>query len=296
MLEFKIAAIDHCRQLQGFLQVILPNASPSYLHKLGVSGHALVNGRPATPFTVLHLEDVVNLKESRKTTALLESARPSLEILFEDTWIAIFNKPPGLPMHRAAEVDDKNLVELGTRLLNKRDGGNGKLRPVNRLDRGTSGAVILAKSSTAAGMFGRQLKGDGLDKLYLAVAEGELQGEGEVTLPLDGKEALTRYKTLCTGTGRSLVAVYPATGRMHQIRLHLQAIGHPICGDRRYGGSIFGGLTGHALHSFRTSFPHPATGQGITVFAPLPAGFLLLMKEVAGDGFVPVLQKLSHLP
>jgi 23S rRNA pseudouridine955/2504/2580 synthase len=296
MLEFKISARDHCRQLQGFLHLILPAASPSYVRKLGTSGHVWVNGGTAVGSKLLHLEDVVTVKESRKTKALLDPVRPPLEILFEDTWIAIFNKPPGLPMHKAAEVDDTNMVDLGSLLLNRRDGGNGKLRPVNRLDRGTSGAVILAKSSTAAGMFGRQLKEDGLDKLYLAVVDGELHGEGTIDLPLEGKEARTRYRTLCNGAGRSFVAVYPVTGRTHQIRLHFKAIGHPVCGDRRYGGSTFNGLIGHALHSFRTSFPHPATGEETTVFAPLPTGLLMILKTLAGDGYIHVLQALPDLP
>lgn len=296
MLEFKIPEADHCRQLQGFLHVILPEASPSYVRKLASSGHVRVNGHRAESSSVLCLEDVITIKESSKTKALLRSVRPELEILFEDTWIIVFNKPPGLPMHRAAEVDDVNLVDVGSRLLNRRDGDNGKLRPVNRLDRGTSGAVILAKSSTAAGMFGRQLKEDGLDKLYLAIVDGRQQGEGTITVPLGGKEAETRYKTLFTGSRHALVAVYPITGRMHQIRLHFKAIGHSICGDLRYGGSILSELRGHALHSFRSSIIHPATGESIKVFAPLPEDFLRGVKSIAGDRYIPILQALSDLP
>ncbi|ACM21881.1 RNA pseudouridine synthase, RluA family [Geotalea daltonii FRC-32] len=296
MLEFKVSAADHCRQLEGFLHVILPDASPSYVRKLASSVHVRVNDHPAESSSVLCLEDVITIKESGKTKALLRSVRPDLEILFEDTWIVVFNKPPGLPMHRAAEVDDVNLVDVGSRLLNRRDGGNGKLRPVNRLDRGTSGAVILAKSSTAAGMFGRQLKEDGLDKLYLAIVDGRLQGEGTITVPLGGKEAETRYKTLFNGLRHALVAVYPITGRMHQIRLHFKSIGHPICGDVRYGGSILNELRGHALHSFRSSIIHPATGESVKVFAPLPEDFLQVVKSIAGEEYIPILQALSDLP
>ncbi|WP_243374740.1 RluA family pseudouridine synthase [Geotalea sp. SG265] len=296
MLEYKISEADHCRQLQGFLNVILPAATPSYVRKLVTSGHAQVNGHPAASSKILRLDDVVALKESGKTKALLGPARPVLEILFEDSWIVVFNKPQGLPMHRAAEVYDRNLVEQGSCFLNRRDGGNGKLRPVNRLDRGTSGAVILAKSSTAAGMFGRKLKEEGLDKLYLAVVDGNLQGEGAITVPLEGKEAETRYKVIFNGSRQSLLAVYPITGRMHQIRLHCKAIGHPVCGDRRYGGLTCSGLEGHALHSFRTSFSHPATGEAITIFAPLPEGFLRVLKGIARDDYCSVLQTLSSLP
>lgn len=296
MLEFQISQSDHCRQVESFLHNLLPVAPYSYVRKLANSGNVCVNGLTAELSSILCLDDIVTIKESGKTKSLLQSARPELDILYEDSWIVIFNKPAGLPMHRAAEVDGHNLVDLGARFMIRRDGGNGKLRPINRLDRGTSGAVLLAKSSTAAGMFGRHVKEEGLDKLYLAVVEGNLTGEGVINMPLEGKEAETRYKVLSGSPERTLVAVYPVTGRMHQIRLHLESIGHSICGDRRYGGSPFPELPGHALHSFRSAVDHPALGERIQVFAPLPGAFLQLVKMTVGEQYSAVLKKMSHLP
>lgn len=295
MLTFTITSMDHCRQLDGFLHRILPFASPSYLRKIVSSGHVSVNNQKVDGTTLLCLDDVVSMKESARTKALLVANQSELEILYEDTWIVIFNKAPGLAMHRAAEVDENNLVDLGSKMLNRRDGGNNKLRPVNRLDRGTSGAVILAKSATAAGMFGRQLKEEGLDKLYLAIVEGEMDGDGTIAIPLDGKDAETRYQTIFKGHGRTLVAAYPITGRMHQLRLHFQAAGHPICGDGRYGGCTFPGHRGHTLHSFRSSITHPATGERTTVFAPLPDEFLTVLKRISGDQYLTVFKKLPDL-
>jgi 23S rRNA pseudouridine955/2504/2580 synthase len=254
-----------------------------------------VNGAASTPDAVLRLDDTVTLKESAKTSALLAGTRPELDILYEDQWIISFNKEPGLAVHRAAEVDDHNLVELGAKFLAKR-GIEGKLRPVNRLDRGTSGVIILAKSSLAAGMFGRMVKEEGLGKLYLAVAAGRLPEEGTITAPLDGKESETRYRLLFQGDDGALAAVYPVTGRMHQIRQHFKLAGHPIVGDRRYGGPPLPGLAGHALHSFRTLLTHPDTGRKLRLYAPLPEQFLTLIARLSGAAFVPVLQSLPDLP
>jgi len=295
MINYKITAADHCRRVESFLQNLLPAAPISYLRKLVRSGHLTVNGAISLPDTILKLDDTVGIRESARTHTLLTGKRPELDILFEDQWIIVFNKEPGLAVHRAAEVDDHNLVELGAKLLAKR-GIEGKLRPVNRLDRGTSGAIIMAKSPTAAGMFGRMVKEEGLGKLYLAMAAGRLPAEGGITVPLEGKECETRFRLLFQGDVEALAAVYPITGRMHQIRQHFRLFGHPIMGDRRYGGPQVPGLGGIALHSFRTRLTHPATGQELEIFAPLPDRFLALIARLTGDAFIPLLRSLPDLP
>jgi len=295
MINYKITAADHCRRVESFLQNLLPAAPISYLRKLVRSGHLTVNGAVSLPDTILKLDDTVGIRESARTHTLLTGKRPELDILFEDQWIIVFNKEPGLAVHRAAEVDDHNLVELGAKLLAKR-GIEGKLRPVNRLDRGTSGAIIMAKSPTAAGMFGRMVKEEGLGKLYLAMAAGRLPAEGGITVPLEGKECETRFRLLFQGDVEALAAVYPITGRMHQIRQHLKLAGHPVMGDLRYGGPPVPGLGGIALHSFRTRLTHPATGQELEIFAPLPDRFLALIARLTGETFIPLLRSLPDLP
>ena len=298
MLIYTITETDHCRTVESYVRNLLPGASLAYVRKILKSGHCAVNGTPVTfPETLLRLGDSAVLKESSKTTALLRGRRAPLDILFEDTWIIAINKAPGLPMHRAAEVDEMNLVDLGGRMLEARDGFPGKLRPVNRLDRGTSGAVVLAKSGSAAGMFGKFVAEEGFAKVYLAVVQGRLPEEGRITLPLDGKEAETGYSRLFQGEKLAVAAVYPVTGRMHQIRLHFQSIGRPIVGDVRYGGRSLAGYEGILLHSFRTTLTHPATSATITVSAPLPAGFLLRLRELAGEeGYSSLLGMLPHVP
>jgi 23S rRNA pseudouridine955/2504/2580 synthase len=150
-----------------------------------------------------------------------------------------------------------------------------KLYPVNRLDRGTSGAVIMAKSSSSAGIYGRQVKESGLDKLYLALVTGIPPENGVITEPLDDKESETRYRILLQGRENALLAVTPISGRTHQIRRHLEAIGHPVVGDKRYGGGELDDYNGFALHSFRTLVVRPEAGP-LTVCAPLPEELLEL--------------------
>src|SRR5665647_15829 len=250
MLTFEITRQDHCRRLESFLRTLMPTSPLGYARKLIKSGAARLNGAVAAPDTLLALHDTATLKESFATVGYITPDRPVLDILYENGQIAVVNKPSGLPMHRTAECED-NLVEFGQTYMIQRETPC-KLYPVNRLDRGTSGAVILAKSSSSAGIYGRQVKETGLDKLYLALVWGTTEKSGVINEALDDKESETRYRTILSGDNCSLLAVTPISGRMHQIRRHLAAIGHPIMADKRYGGGDIAGLSGFALHSFRT--------------------------------------------
>jgi 23S rRNA pseudouridine955/2504/2580 synthase len=270
MLSFDITHNDHCRRLESFLRTLMPLAAPGYCRKLIKSGAARLDGANATADTMLVVNDRVTLKESATAASLLSPTRPALDLLYEDDQAAIVNKPAGLPMHRTAEREE-NLVDEGMAYMAWR-GTPCKLYPVNRLDRGTSGVVILAKSSSAAGMYGRQVKETGLDKLYLALVTGIPDESGVITDPLDDKESETRYTVLLQGAGNALLAVTPISGRMHQIRRHLEMIGHPVLGDKRYGMGELPDYDGFALHSFRTIVVRPEAGP-LTVCAPLPDGF-----------------------
>lgn len=295
MLSFDITLADHGRRAESFLQNLLPGAPTAYLKKLLRSGHLALNGAPVSPDTIIRRADRLTLKESRRTLSFMGGHHPDLDILYEDDRIVAVNKPPGLPMHRTAEHGELNLVDVAQAFMRWR-GDICNLRPVNRLDRGTSGAVILAKSSTAAGMFGRLVKEEGLGKLYLALAEGSVPESGAVSEPLDGKESETRYRRLLQQEGVSLLALYPLTGRMHQIRRHLQAIGHPVLGDLRYGGRPVPGWSGHALHSFRTRTTHPETGSELDIIAPLPAHLVAYLSPSSEHDADRLLDSLLDLP
>lgn len=295
MLTYQIEAKDHLRRVDSFLRNLLPTAQFSYLKKLISAGHLQVNGAPAQGAQILRYADRVTLKESSKTAAFLARSTPEIDILFEDTWIICINKVPGLAVHRTEDPDEANLVDLAEDFLKKRD-GVARLRPVNRLDKGTSGAIIMAKSAVAAGMFGRMVHDEGLGKLYLAMVEGKLPQEGTIDAPLEGKESQTNYLRLFQGSGASLLAVYPLTGRMHQIRQHFKMTGHPILGDKRYGGKPVPGFTGHALHSFTTRLIHPATEEPLEIPAPLPAPLLRLICKVSAVDQETLLRALDQIP
>lgn len=294
MLTYEITAGDHCRRAESFLANLLPAATLGYIRKLLKSGHARVNGGEASTDTFLFLGDLVALKESTRTAEFLRGAPPLLDLLYEDDHIVVVNKPGGLAMHRSAEDESNNLVELGRRFFRER-GIDCLPRPVNRLDRGTSGAVIMAKSSTAAGMFGRFIKEEGLSKVYLALAEGRLADEGTMTEPLEGKDSETRFRLLAQGERCALVALFPVTGRTHQIRRHLTLAGHPIPGDRRYGGGALPAFPGIPLHSFRTTLLHPESAKSLTVCAPLPTAFLALAVKETGASETEILRKAAEL-
>ncbi len=292
MLTFEIMPQDHCRRLESFMRNLLPTSPFGYPRKLIKSGAVKVNGDKATPDTFLYFHDSVTLKESATLLRLLNEEQPDLDILYEDDHIAVINKPRGLPMHRTAD-EEENLVDFGIAYMASRE-TICKLYPVNRLDRGTSGTVILAKSSSSAGLFGRQVKETGLDKLYLALVAGVPDPSGVITEPLDDKESETRYEILAKGKACSLLLVTPISGRMHQIRRHLEMIGHSVLGDKRYSGQIIPGATGFALHSFKTAVSMPDEST-LTVCAPLPEDMftLCVQRGIKADELLTELKRLA---
>ncbi len=294
MLTYKITTKDHCRSIESFLRNLFPSATLGYLHKLLKSGHVRHNVAQGSGADLLLLDDLLTIKESGKTSALLARRAPAIDILFEDDQLLIINKEPGLAVHKAAEDEGRNLVVLAEKFLAARQ-IECKLRPVNRIDLGTSGSVILAKSSTAAGLFGRYVKETGLGKTYLAAVEGVLRQEGEINLPLDGKDSLTRYRLLYQGRSEAIAVLYPVSGRMHQLRRHLAAIGNPVIGDRRYGKASIDTGYGHALHAFAITLEHPETGAAMIFHAPLPESLLTLFLKISGTGFPALLGTLPLL-
>ncbi|SNB46033.1 RluA family pseudouridine synthase [Geobacter sp. DSM 9736] len=297
MIIYDITETDHCRRVESLLQNILPAAPLSYLRKIIRSGHVTVNDTATNADFIVQLGDRIGLKETGRTRKLLAPQRPRLDILFEDDWIVVIDKEPGIAVHRAAEVDHHNLVELGELMLGSREvlPMRIKLRPVNRLDRGTSGAIVLAKSPTAAGIFGRMVKEEGFGKLYLAIVQGTPPPAGTIEIPLEGKESRTEYRVLFQGNGAAVAAVNPRTGRMHQIRQHFRLAGHPVIGDKRYGGKPLHDYPGIGLHSFVTSFTHPVTNTFHLVPAPLPAGMYGILKDLSDTETTRLIRELPQL-
>ncbi len=188
-----------------------------------------------------------------------------LAILREtDEWMAI-DKPPGLPVQPVRDRGRRSAEEI-LRVQLKRGGHSPSLYLVHRLDTGTSGVVIFARDSAAAARLSRLFSSREMRKVYLAVVEGALEGEREITTPIDGRDARTVAHPISRAELGTLIEAEIHTGRTHQIRIHLASIGHPVAGDRRYGATI--NAPRLMLHAWKLE--HPEIGE---IEAPVPSSF-----------------------
>lgn len=222
----------------------------------------------------------------------VEPVAGPLHLLYEDEHLVIIDKAPGMAVHPGPGHHGDTLGNLLTWHYESR-GEHHLFRPVNRLDRSTSGLVCVAKHAYAAEMLGRALAQGLFHKVYLAICEGVPEKlSGTVDAPIgrregsvlerqvrpDGKQAITHYEALGGCQGRSLLRVEPETGRTHQIRVHMAWLGHPLTGDFLYGTEAHQLIPRAALHACTLSFPHPITGQTLTFHAPLPKDMQRLME------------------
>jgi RluA family pseudouridine synthase len=292
MLTYQISAVDHGRRADSFLQNLIPDAPLSYLHKLLKGKNFTLNGIAPSPGTILRMSDMVAIKETERMKSFMSILRSAPDILLEDERIIIINKPSGIAVHRTAEHGDRNLMNWATDFITMRDGRTCRLYPVNRLDKGTSGAIIAAKGPEFAGHYGNLFQEGLVKKRYLALASGKLPVEGLIDAPLDGKEALTTFRTICPGERASLILVQTLTGRTHQIRRHLADIHHPLIGDKRYGGRTRQEFNNDALHAWRLDFRDPFSGQDLTVCAPVTPAFLKNIETLAGNAVRHIIDSL----
>lgn len=228
---------------------------------------------------------------------LLEAEPRELEILFEDPWIIVLNKPAGLVAHPVGEFQTGTLANVVQWHLDQETKAKGLLRPgiVHRLDRMTSGLMVLAKEHASHTALSIQFQKGQVRKAYLALLEGILaEDQGEINLPIgpatacetvlmsagpdarNPKSAKTQYEVVERFASRTLVRAWPRTGRNHQIRIHFATIGHPVVGDEFYetGGKIKPPSDNrdmrHALHAERLQFRHPITRTGLAFETFLP--------------------------
>lgn len=208
-------------------------------------------------------------------SSLLEpSAGLDIPVVYESARIVVFNKPAGVPVHPSIKHQGDTLGNCFAHLY-----PGLTFRPVNRLDKDTSGLCIAAKDAHAASLLQGRFR-----KIYYAAAEGLIPEEGVIDAPIareresiilrcvreDGQPSVTRFRRLRYSGGYSLAEVAPETGRTHQIRLHFAYIGHPLAGDDMYGGSLVH-IGRQALHCGSLTFTEPETGAWVTVDAPLPS-------------------------
>ena len=219
-----------------------------------------------------------------------------LEILYQDEDLAVVVKPCGMVVHPAAGNEDGTLVNALLHHLDSLGGIGGELRPgiVHRLDKDTSGLLLVAKNDAAQLALSRQLQDRQMEKHYRALVDGLMkEPSGRVEAPIarskkdrkkmavdpEGREAVTEWTVLAEGRGVTLLDVHILTGRTHQIRVHMKHLGHPVCGDPIYGSPRGAKVPRLMLHAWSLAFTHPRTGERMTFTAELPEAFLAGMRS-----------------
>jgi 23S rRNA pseudouridine1911/1915/1917 synthase len=279
------ARLDRC------LAEFLPAFSRSRIQAVIRSGGVLLNGAPAKASQIVRIGDELVWREP--PSARSESVRAQempLEVLFEDNFLAVVNKPAGMVVHPGAGRKEGTLVSGLLHHFGSLSNIGGVERPgiVHRLDRETSGCLVVAKTDSAHHSLAAQFSGREVGKVYLALVSGAPpRRSGVVDAPIArhrvnrkkmavspagrGREAVTEYQVLDSAGGVSLVECRPRTGRTHQIRVHLKHLGCPVVGDPLYGHR--GRYARHMLHAWKLTFRHPGDGRMLAFEAAPPPEF-----------------------
>jgi 23S rRNA pseudouridine1911/1915/1917 synthase len=293
-------------RLDRFLAERLPALSRARLQALIEAGRVRVDGRAAKAAARLRPGQEISV-----SVPAAEPARPRpeaipLAVVHEDAHLLVVDKPAGLVVHPGAGRASGTLVNALLHHVHDLSGVGGVLRPgiVHRLDRGTSGLMVVAKDDQTHRALARQFADRLVEKEYLAVVLGvPARAEGVIEAPIGrdpvhrrrmsvraprGRSARSSYRVLEAFDGAALLRVRIHTGRTHQIRVHLAALGHPVAGDATYGGrrtrarAALESLTRPALHAARLAFDHPATGQRLAFDSPLPPDLQEVLRALRG--------------
>ena len=300
----------HAGRLDVYLAGRLADLSRSSIQKLITAGHVLVNSSPSRPGARVEPGDRISVTIPPPEPSDIAAEDISLDILFEDDQIIVINKPSGMTVHPAPGSKHGTLVNAILAHCHDLSGIGGVERPgiVHRLDKDTSGLLVVAKTDFAHASLQEQLQKRTAERRYLALVWGETKfNEAVVDAPIGrhptdrqrmaviketnrytAREAITNMRVIERFAGFTLLEAKLATGRTHQIRVHCSFIGHPVVGDPTYGGTkralpasygkqeqrdlaaLVEALRGQALHAFSLAFDHPVTKKRVSFEAPLP--------------------------
>ncbi len=276
-----------------YLAQNMPDLSRSFLKKLFESGEVLVNGKAVRASFKLKEGDEITLTVPEAKKLDVEAQDIPLDIVYEDSDVLVINKERGMVVHPAAGNEDSTLVNaLMHHCGDNLSGINGVLRPgiVHRIDKDTTGLLVVAKNDKAHQSLTDQLADRSLSRTYYAIVHGNIKEDNlTVDAPIardtkdrkkmaiarkDGRDAVTHIMVLERFGKYTLIRCKLETGRTHQIRVHTKSIGHPILGDKTYGlkKEEFA-LTGQLLHAGEIGFIHPRTDEAVSFTAPLPQDF-----------------------
>ena len=287
-------------RIDKFLAEQYENLSRSFLQKLLKSGEVMVGGRPVKASYKVAEGDLISFEVPEAVEPEIVPEDIPLDILYEDEDVLIVNKPKGMVVHPAAGHYQGTLVNaVMAHCGDSLSGINGVMRPgiVHRIDKDTTGALLVCKNDTAHRDLAEQLKCHSIRRRYRAVVQGNLkEDEGTIEGPIgrhptdrkkmainykNGKDAVTHYKVLERFGQATYVECRLETGRTHQIRVHMASIGHPLLGDTVYGSSKNPyHLEGQALHAMILGFVHPRTCEYMEFTAPLPEYFVKLLTKL----------------
>ncbi len=254
-------------------------------HKLITSKQIFLNGNQADSRIAPQINNVitVNLDFNEESENIIPTPIP-LNIIYEDEALLILDKPAGIAVHPSISHYTDSLAN-GVKYYFDTIGLKRKIRPVNRLDLNTSGLIVFAKNEYVQECLIQQMQTNEFKKEYLAIVHGIFENvQGTINLPIarkensiierciseNGQEAITHYEVLKTSNDLSLVHCILQTGRTHQIRVHMSAIGHSLVGDTLYGSDFSDSITRQALHSYKISFIHPISHQIVSFTSELP--------------------------
>ena len=287
------------------------NTARNQVQKWIEDGLVTVNGRTAKPSAVLNAGDRVECNPPEPKEERVVPERGDLDVLYEDRDLVVIDKPAGLTVHPGA---GRTTGTLAHHLLDRYPemagvGGPGRPGIVHRLDQGTSGVLVAARTPAAYARLARAFAAREVEKRYLGIAYGtpspasgtieapigrHPQKRKEMAVRSGGRPSRTGYQTLSAKAGISLLEVDLGTGRTHQIRVHLKHIGHPLVGDPVYGEARWKALPRPvqaplrdfprpALHAWRLAFQHPETGAPLRFEAPVPEDLKMLWERVTGE-------------
>jgi 23S rRNA pseudouridine1911/1915/1917 synthase len=298
VIELDIVVPQECGgwRLDHFLKRRIGRLSRTRIQSIIREQIFFSDGRTVRPAAAVRAGETILL---RRPAPIEPEVPRHFEILYQDESVLVIDKPAGLPMHTTAKFWRNTL----TALLRERYPDE-SMEVAHRIDRETSGVLVIARGREVASFLTQAFARRAVQKTYLALVKGHPPDAGKIDQPIklldtkshvmmgpapDGLPAVTGFRVVRRFAEHALVEAHPETGRQHQIRVHLQSLGHPIVGDKLYGASealfmracdegvtpelleAFDGLARHALHAHRLTFPHPKTRQPVTVESPLPA-------------------------
>jgi len=305
-LRLDVTADHDGARLDHYITAVLPERSRSQIQRLIRDGHIRLNQRLVRASHGVHAGDIIDLEIPAPVPSTPVPEALPISIVHDDPDLVVVDKPAGMVVHPAVGHAGGTLVNALLHHVTGLSGIGGEQRPgiVHRLDRGTSGVMVVAKHDAAHAELSRQFADREVEKEYVALVWGLLNTGRRIDAPL-GRDPVNRQKmstrarrarsavTRVTGTerlrGLTLAKVAIATGRQHQIRVHLDSIGHPVVGDAVYGGvrrhlaadhRVLGTLDRPFLHAYRLAFTHPRDGRRVEFTAPLPDDLQTIIDEL----------------